>query len=115
VLAERSPTERRQKEGHFRVVDRDLEEALTAITLRRAQVLRLLAEVRSEREIAEELHLTLAGVRSHIEDLKHITGHRSTRDLARWWQNNRVHWLNLYAQQAGLDSILGHAGWEHGD
>jgi DNA-binding NarL/FixJ family response regulator len=75
---------------------------LALITLRRAQVLRGLAEARSEREIADALSLTLAGVRSHVEDLKQITGERSTRELARWWQAHRQDWIEFLKREAGI-------------
>jgi DNA-binding CsgD family transcriptional regulator len=73
-----------------------------AITLRRARILRGLAQAQSEREIAQDLCLTLAGVRSHVEDLKRITGQQSTRQLARWWQIHAGSWLALCAQEAGI-------------
>jgi DNA-binding CsgD family transcriptional regulator len=78
------------------------EDTLALITLRRAQVLRALAEARTEREIAEALSLSVAGVRSHVEDLKQITGHRSTRELARWWQSNRTAWVSFMERAAGV-------------
>jgi DNA-binding NarL/FixJ family response regulator len=73
-----------------------------AITLRRARILKALAQARSEREIAQDLCLTLAGVRSHVEDLKRITGQQSTRQLARWWQVHASHWVALCAEEAGV-------------
>jgi DNA-binding CsgD family transcriptional regulator len=73
-----------------------------AITLRRARILKGLARAQSEREIAQDLCLTLAGVRSHVEDLKRITGLQSTRELARWWQIHASRWVVLCAREAGV-------------
>ena len=81
---------------------RNVADIYVSITLRRAQVLRGLAEARSEREIALGLSLSLAGIRSHVEDLKQITGCRTTRELARWWQTHRHAWLCFQAREAGM-------------
>lgn len=77
---------------------------LGRITLRRARVLRLVAEDYSEREIAERLMLSLPGVRSHIEDLKRITGHSSKRALGRWWRSVRSEWVRYLADEAGFEA-----------
>ena len=81
------------------------EKVYAAITLRRAQVLCGLADARSEREIADALCLTLAGVRSHVEDLKGITGQQSVRELSRWWQAHRMAWLAFYAREGGVAEL----------
>ena len=73
-----------------------------SITLRRAQVLRRLAEMKTEAEIATELGLALSRVRSHVSDLKQLVGVRTTRDLGRWWQTRRLEWLSFYANEAGV-------------
>jgi DNA-binding CsgD family transcriptional regulator len=72
-----------------------------AITLRRAQILRGLADDRTEREIAVALDLSLSSVRSHVEDLKRITGLPTVREIARFWRVNRTCWVRFIAQQGG--------------
>ncbi len=73
-----------------------------SITCARARLLRELANGRTEREIGERLLMTYAGVRSQVEDLKNITGHRDVREIARWWRDNRADWMAWCGQQAGL-------------
>jgi DNA-binding CsgD family transcriptional regulator len=53
-----------------------------SITLRRAQVLRELANDWTEREIAERLGISPSTVRSHLEAVKDILGLPSNRDVA---------------------------------
>ncbi len=77
--------------------------ALSRITLRRAEVLRGLADGRTEREIAELLGLEVASVRSHVAQLKMLTGYKSVRELGRWWRLSRVQWLLLLGSGAGVD------------
>jgi DNA-binding CsgD family transcriptional regulator len=83
-------------------VDAVRHEVYLAITLRRARILRGLAQAQSEREIGEDLCLTLAGVRSHVEDLKQITGQESVRELARWWQGHARAWVAFCAAEGGV-------------
>ncbi len=73
-----------------------------AITARRAQVLGLLAENYTEPEIADRLGISLHGVRSHIDWLRDYAGLNSTRELARWWREERLTWLRAMARAAGL-------------
>jgi DNA-binding NarL/FixJ family response regulator len=75
--------------------------AFYLLTLRRVQVLSRLAEARTEREIAEDLSITLDGVRSHVQSLKEIIGVRTTREIGRWWQENRNAWIRFIAREAG--------------
>lgn len=44
----------------------------------------------------------LDGVRSHVRDIKSITGLTDVRQLSRWWINNRGLWLEDMASAAGL-------------
>ena len=78
-------------------------DVLTRITWRKAQVLRSLADSMTEREAAEALGITENGIRSHVEQLKEITGSESVRDLSRWWRANRRAWVEMMAAAAGLD------------
>ena len=76
--------------------------ALERLTFARVRVLRELAEGRTEREIAERLQMTYHGVRSHIEDLKDLTGCRDVRELGRRWRKNGPRWLEWVAGEAGI-------------
>lgn len=62
------------------------------ITFARARLLRELADGRTEREAAEALQMSYAGVRSCVEVLKEITGCRDVREMGRWWRANRALW-----------------------
>ena len=72
------------------------------VTFARMRVLRELDEGRTEREAAERLHISYERVRSHVEDLKDLTGCRSVRELARWWRANRDDWHEWIGQEAGI-------------
>ena len=50
------------------------------VTPRRLRVLAMLADDRTEQEIADELGVAYSTVRSHVEDLKRFTGRESVRD-----------------------------------
>jgi DNA-binding NarL/FixJ family response regulator len=77
---------------------------VAAITARRAQILARLAEGFTEREIAGELGLSLAGVRSHVSWLREAIGLDSGRELGRWWRSYRETWLDGLARLAGLQN-----------
>ncbi len=77
------------------------EATLGATTLRRVELLRHLADFRNEPYAAEQMSISVSGVRSHVEDLKIITGCESVADLGRWWLANRHAWLELIAGQLG--------------
>ena len=79
----------------------DVDPRLVAITARRAEILRELAEADTEREIAARLGLSLATVRSHAEQLKTITGLSTTREMGRWWQSSRHAWIACLSRIAG--------------
>jgi DNA-binding NarL/FixJ family response regulator len=72
------------------------------ITFARACVLRELEDARTEREIAERLHMTHNGVRSYVEDLKAITGCDNVREIGRWWRTHRDAWYGWCAEVAGI-------------
>ena len=71
--------------------------SLERLTFSRVRVLRELAEGRTEREIAQRLQMTYNGVRSHVQDLKDLTGCRDVRELGRWWRRNGPRWLEWVA------------------
>jgi DNA-binding CsgD family transcriptional regulator len=83
------------------------------ITLRRAEVLRELADGYTESEIAEHLGITVNGVRSHVGDLREITGCSGVRELGRWWRHNRHGWMRSRARVAGADSSTGPLDHSH--
>jgi DNA-binding CsgD family transcriptional regulator len=85
-------------------VSEDLERIYQSITVRRAEVLRELAEGYTEREVAARLGIQVAGVRSHVEDLRAITGCGSARELGRWWRENRAGWLERIGRLAGVET-----------
>jgi DNA-binding CsgD family transcriptional regulator len=60
-----------------------------AITVRRAEVLREIADGRTLREVAAALGIERSGVRSQVERLKPLTGCENTRELGRWWREHR--------------------------
>jgi DNA-binding CsgD family transcriptional regulator len=78
-----------------------MERVFRSITVRRAEVLRELADAYSEREIAEHLGIAVGGVRSHVEQLRALTGQPGVRELGRWWRENRAGWLGAMAAAAG--------------
>ena len=77
--------------------------ALSAITLRRAEILREFADGYTQREIAARLGISVNGVRSHVEDLRDITGSASVRGLGRWWRDHRLEWAFRACMLAGVD------------
>ena len=78
-----------------------------SITLRRAEVLRELADGSTQPEIAARLGISVNSVRSHVEDLRNITGCSSGRDLGRWWRRHRDEWVELTRQMAGGELLWG--------
>ena len=64
--------------GVFGLLSKPLEEPRSEVhphlTSRQSEVLRLLEQGRSTREIAEELHLSIETVRNHIRNLMHTLG-----------------------------------------
>lgn len=78
--------------------------AFTRITVTRARILRELERHDSEAAAAEALGLSMNGLRSHIRDLKGITGAGSVREMQRWWRENRGAWLRELAAAAGVSA-----------
>jgi DNA-binding CsgD family transcriptional regulator len=78
---------------------------LLHVTARRAEVLALLADGATLPEVAAQMGVSVNGVRSHVEDLKKLTGCTSTRQLGRWWRANRRAWLELMATVAGCEPL----------
>jgi DNA-binding NarL/FixJ family response regulator len=78
-----------------------MEQVLRVITVRRAEVLRRVAEQRTQSEIAKDLHLSEHGVKSHITWLKDATATDSMRSLGRWWMQHREEWVDFLADIAG--------------
>jgi hypothetical protein len=72
------------------------------ITFIRARVFAGLENQMTEQKIADWLNVELSTVRSHVEDLKAITGCRDVRELGRWWRANRESWCAWCAEQAGM-------------
>ena len=73
------------------------------LTPSRLRVLRELTDDIPEREIANRLKMTYAGVRSIVEELKNKTGLRSVRDVRRWWRENRGLWAEWVLAQGGVN------------
>lgn len=76
---------------------------LERITLARARVLRELGRHETGAAAAEALGLSRNGLRSHIRDLKEITGATSVAELRKWWRPNRGRWLAEMAQAGGIN------------
>lgn len=72
------------------------------ITFQRAVVLAELAKCRSLPETAARLGITPSGLKSHIRDLRDITGCQSARELGTWWLHHRAQWVKAMAGAAGL-------------
>lgn len=72
-------------------------------TFTRVRILSALADLRSEREIADENGISYRTVRGHVEELKNMIGCRDVRELGRWWRHRAPDWHRWCAEQAGLD------------
>lgn len=84
-------------------------ETLLRITARRAAVLREMADGYTEREAARRLGISLTGLRSHLEELRNLTGLDSGRELGRWWRQERTVWLHVMSLQAGAPVLTSSA------
>lgn len=80
-----------------------------SVTFARARMLALLADGRTEREVGVRLQITYDSVRSLVEALKTITGHRDVREIGRWWREKRGAWLAWCEEQAYLPKDEGYA------
>ena len=83
---------------------------LRRITLRRSEILTLLADGRTEREAATMPEIELTGIRSHVSQLKALTGCSSVRELGRWWRNMRGEWLFVMMVSAGIENEVTEEG-----
>lgn len=72
------------------------------LTISRLRVLRQLADDRTDREAAEALGVSYAGVRSIVEKIKEQAGLESVREMRRWWRQNRAVWLDWVMEEVGL-------------
>lgn len=82
--------------------DQRSREVLLRITARRAHILRELADGYSGQETALRIGLAFNGFRSHVQQLKEITGCTSVRELGRWWREHREEWLLVMGREAGV-------------
>jgi hypothetical protein len=73
------------------------------LTVRRVQVLRLLADGHTETEIARALQIELTTAHSPVDELREITGQPSGRALGGWWREYRHDWVRWIAEQAGFE------------
>jgi hypothetical protein len=76
------------------------------ITFVKARVLSGLEDQQTEMEIADRGIVALSTIRSHVEDLKGITGCADVRER-KWWRENRHLWLAWCAEQAGMKEQYG--------
>ena len=72
-------------------------------TYPKIQMLRGLADNRSEREIADDSALSYATARWHVAQLKALTGCGTVGELGRWWRNHSEEWRHWSAALAGLE------------
>ena len=73
----------------------------TWISARKAEVLRELADGRTQAEIAEALGISVRGAHREIEVLRQELGRQSGRELGRWWRAHREEWLAHMHRCAG--------------
>ena len=66
----------------------DVETALAGVTLRKAELLALFADLRSQAYAAERM------------GMKALTGCDSVAELGRWWIAHRDEWVALHARVA---------------
>lgn len=72
------------------------------ITFVKARVLAGLEDQQTEQRIADGLNVALSTVRTHVEELKAITGRGDVRELGKWWRRNRTDWAAWCLRQAGI-------------
>ncbi len=94
-MARREPCEWSRTEGGGAMCICRSPVYLVRITPRRAQVLGLIADYRTDAEIEDALAIADATAKRHVEDLRVITGCDSKRALARWWVAHRRIWNTL--------------------
>lgn len=74
------------------------------LTWSRVRVLSALDPDMPLRDVASQLGMSLNGVRSHVRDLRALTGTGNVRGLAQWWEVNRLEWLKEMALVAGIEA-----------
>jgi DNA-binding NarL/FixJ family response regulator len=70
-------------------------------TVARVAVLDDIQRGMTAQEIAGDLSLSYSGVRSHVRDLKELTGCHSMRELATWWREHRNLWATAVETPRG--------------
>jgi DNA-binding CsgD family transcriptional regulator len=73
------------------------------ITVPKLRVLGELAELRTERQIADRFGIKYNTVRGIVADIKNHTGLADVREIGRWWRMERPKYVLWMAQQAGVD------------
>lgn len=72
------------------------------ITFVKARVLAGLEDQQTEQRIADGLNVALSTVRTHVGELKAISGCGDVRELGKWWRRNRLEWAAWCVRQAGI-------------
>jgi DNA-binding NarL/FixJ family response regulator len=75
------------------------------LTFRRLQILRLLADGRTEPEAARLLGIEPSTVHSPVDELRDLTGLPSGREMGRWWREVRDDWILWAAETGGLERL----------
>lgn len=86
-----------------------------AITYRRAEVLSRVCDGRTDSEIAGDLGISVATVRSLLSELMMFAGARDRRELARWWRTHSSDWLVALARAGGVDCAELARRWLQGE
>jgi|SRR5215204_109204 len=66
--------------------------SLGRITPHRARLLALIADYRTNADIAASLGIAVATVKREVEDLRDLVACSSKRELARWWVVHEGRW-----------------------
>ena len=74
-----------------------------SFTYAKLQLLRGLADNRSERQIADDAGMAYTTARWHVAQLKVLTGCHDVGELARWWRSHAEDWHLWIAELAGLE------------
>ena len=86
-----------------------------AITYRRAEVLSRVCDGLTDSEIARDLGISIATVRSLLSDLMMLAGAGDRRELARWWRTHSSEWLVALARAGGVDCAELARRWLQGE
>jgi DNA-binding CsgD family transcriptional regulator len=82
-------------------VQLELRTIFRALTVRRVELLRELADGRTQREIGVALGIATPTVRQHVAQLVAITGCSKGRETGRWWRAHRREWLEFLSEISG--------------